>query len=193
MSFPFLPRILAAPFVIRNRYVLLADLCLIPMVAAAAFTLRFDWYFYTNRPEFLFFVIGAVAIKPTVFYWFGMYRRYWRYVSMPDMMAILLASSASLIVMGVFVTAGVLYDAQLQFSRAVLLIDGLLTLMAAAAVRVSVRVVGESRARVRESRADRRNRRVLVVGARHPGALVVRSVSSTTTRRSRASKSTAFV
>jgi FlaA1/EpsC-like NDP-sugar epimerase len=95
---------------------------------------------------------------------------------MPDMMAILLASSASLIVMGVFVTAGVLYDAQLQFSRAVLLIDGLLTLMAAAAVRVSVRVVGESRARVRESRADRRNRRVLVVGAGHAGAMVVREM-----------------
>src|SRR5688572_27820018 len=132
MSFPYPQRLLAGPFVMRNRYVLLADLCLIPLVASAAFTLRFDWYFYANRPEFLFFVIGAVAIKPTVFYWFGMYRRYWRYVSMPDMVAVLLASSASLVAMGAFVTAGLLSGSQPEFSRAVLLIDGLLTLMAAA-------------------------------------------------------------
>src|SRR5688572_16048197 len=113
MSFPFPPRLFAAPFVMRNRYLLLADVCLIPIVASAAFTLRFDWYFYTNHPEFLVFVFGAAAIKPTVFYSFGMYRRYWRYVSLPDMMAILLASSASLVAMGVFVTAGMFYDSQL--------------------------------------------------------------------------------
>jgi FlaA1/EpsC-like NDP-sugar epimerase len=176
MSVPSPPPGLAGPFVMRNRFVLLADVCLIPLAAFAAFALRFDWRFYTYRPEFLFFVIAAVAIKPAVFYWFGMYRRYWRYASLPDMMAVLLASSASLVAMGVFVTARLLYDPELEFARAVLLIDGLLTLTAAAAVRVSVRVLGESRARARETQVGRPVRRVLVVGAGQAGAMVVREM-----------------
>src|SRR5688572_25107275 len=151
VRYPF--RASAERFIVRNRYVLIADLSLIPVAAFAAFALRFDLRFYSDRPEFLSFVIAAAAIKPAIFYGFGLYRRYWRYAGMNDMIAVLLASLASLVVMGVFVTGAMLFDSQLIFSRAVLLLDGLLTMLAAAAVRISVRLLGESRTRVRESRA----------------------------------------
>ena len=159
----------------RNRHVLLADILLVPIVAFAAFALRFDWRFYTERGEFLSYVAAALVVKPTVFFLFGMYRRYWRYASVPDLMAVLLASSASLVAMGVFVVAGLIVDPDLQFSRAVLFVDGLLTLLAAGTVRMSMRVIGESRDR-RDSDVVATTKRVLVVGAGHAGTMVVREM-----------------
>jgi FlaA1/EpsC-like NDP-sugar epimerase len=135
----------------RNRYILLADVCLIPLVAFAAFALRFDLRFYTTRHEFLPYLAAAVVIKPIVFYPFGMYRRYWRYASVQDLMALLLAASASTITMGIFVTY-MIYTSRFEFSRAVLLLDGLLTFLAASGVRLSVRVLGESREKATRGR-----------------------------------------
>lgn len=159
----------------RNRYVLLADICLIPIVAFAAFALRFDWVFYTLRHEFLPYVAAALVIKPTVFYFFGMYRRYWRYASVQDLMALLLAVSASIVAMGMYVT-GMIYGSHFEFSRAVLLLDGLLTFLAVGGVRMSLRVVGESREKARESLPGAVGKRVLVVGAGHAGTMVVREM-----------------
>ena len=160
----------------RNRYVLLADVCLIPLVAFAAFALRFDWRFYTQRPEFLSYVVAAVLIKPTVLYSFGMYRRYWRYASVPDLMAVLLASSASFVAMGVFVVVRLVSDSAIEFSRAVLLIDGLLTFLAVGGVRMTVRVVAESRERPKDTTHAATAKRVLVVGAGLAGTMVVQEM-----------------
>lgn len=160
----------------RNRYILLADLCLIPIVAFAAYALRFDWRFYTVRSEFLSYVVAAVVIKPLMFQWFGMYRRYWRYASIQDLIAVLLASSAAFVAMGVFVTGRLIYNSLPEFSRAVLLLDGLLTFLAASGARLSVRVIAESREKAREWRQGAAEKRVLVVGAGHGGTMVVREM-----------------
>lgn len=160
----------------RNRYILLADLCLIPIAAFAAFALRFDWRFYTTRREFVSYVAVALVIKPIVFYSLSMYRRYWRYASVPDLMAVVLAASASLVAMGIFIAARLAYNPLFGFSRAVLLLDGLLTFLAVGGVRMSVRVVGESRERVWESQRGAPAKRVLVVGAGHAGTMVVREM-----------------
>ena len=160
----------------RNRYILLADVCLIPVVAFAAFALRFDWRFYEAREEFVSFALVGMLLKPAVFYFFGLYRRYWRYASVSDLIAVLLASSTSLIAMGALVAAALLYDAQLEFSRAVLLVDGLLTFLVTGGVRVAERVLVESRERTRESAVGSPARRVLVVGAGLAGTMVVREM-----------------
>ena len=162
----------------RNRYVILADILLLPIVAFAAFALRFDWRFYIAREEFLPYAAAALVVKPTVFFFFGMYRRYWRYASVPDLLAVLLASAASLVAMGVVVAAGLIYDPLVEFSRAVLLIDGLLTLLAVGGVRVSVRVVAESQpgSSRRPPPSAGRAKQVLVVGAGLAGTMVVREM-----------------
>lgn len=160
----------------RNRYILLADACLIPFIAYAAFALRFDWRFYTARPEFLSYAFAALLIKPIVFHLFGLYRRYWRYASVQDLMALFLAATASLVAMGIFVAFRLVYDPLVQFSRAVLLLDGLLTFLTAGGVRMSVRVVAESRERSREPQGGVAGKRVLVVGAGLAGTMVVREM-----------------
>lgn len=160
----------------RNRHVFLADTILAPIVALAAFALRFDLGFYSERREVVPFAVAALVIKPTVFYFLGMYRRYWQYFSVPDLMSVLLASSASFIAMGTFVVFWMIEHPELEFSRSVLLLDGLLTALAVSGVRMSVRVISESRLRVREPETTIAAKRVLVAGAGHAGALVVREM-----------------
>jgi FlaA1/EpsC-like NDP-sugar epimerase len=160
---------------LRNRYVLLADVCLIPVVAFAAFAMRFDLHLYLTRPEFPPFVAAALIVKPAIFYAFGLYRRYWRYASVKDMNAVLLASTASLIVMGALVTLRGLSDPLFQFSRAVLVTDGILTFLVAGGVRMSVRVIDESRDRARDPKLVE-PKRVLIIGAGNTGAMVAREM-----------------
>lgn len=160
----------------RNRYVILADTCLIPIVAFAAFAFRFDWRFHDVRTEFPAYVAAAMVIKPVVFYVFGMYRRYWRYTSLPDLMAVLVAACASLVAMSIFVTAVWVLDPLVEFSRVVLLLDGVLTFLALAGLRVSVRLLYESRDRVPETPRHGAVKRVLVVGAGLAGTMVVREM-----------------
>jgi len=163
----------------RNRYVLLADVCMVPLVAFAAFALRFDWRFYVERDEFLSYVAAAVVIKPIVFYFLGMYRRYWRYASVPDLMAVLLASSASFVAMGTIVAAVLIFNPLVEFSRAVLFLDGLLTFLAVGGMRMSIRLVAESQPR-KPNRPPLKpatpTKHVLVVGAGLAGTMVVREM-----------------
>jgi FlaA1/EpsC-like NDP-sugar epimerase len=63
------------------------------------------------------YVAAAVMINPIVFYSSGMCRRHWRYVGVPDMMAVLFAGSASFVAMGIFVAARLVYNSLFEFSR----------------------------------------------------------------------------
>jgi FlaA1/EpsC-like NDP-sugar epimerase len=159
----------------RNRYVFLADLAVFAIAACAAFGLRFDWYFFLNRPEFVPYVLAAPLLKVTVFYFFGMYRRFWRYATIDDLVALSIAASAASVVMALFVSAGLfLFGFILEFSRAVLVADWVFSLGAVAAIRLGVRVLGESYARSR--RASDRNKRVLIAGAGDAGTIVAREL-----------------
>src|SRR5216684_3128686 len=114
----------------KNRYVLLAELPLIVVAAAGAFVARFDWEFYHRRPEFLVYVLAALAIKPVVFYFFGMYRRYWQYASIHDLGVVFLAVSTGSVAMALFVMVAHGWIIA-EFSRVLLFNDWLMTLATA--------------------------------------------------------------
>jgi FlaA1/EpsC-like NDP-sugar epimerase len=158
----------------RNRYILLADLAMFVVAVCGAFGFRFDWYFFRTRPEFMPYLVTAVLLKPFVFYGFGMYRRFWRYATIDDMLALSLANSAASVAMAGVVSAGLYLGATREFSRSVLAADWLLALVATGAVRLSVRVVGESQSRGR--RRDEYDKRVVIVGAGDAGAIVAREM-----------------
>jgi FlaA1/EpsC-like NDP-sugar epimerase len=162
---------------VRNRYVLLADLLLIPAAVFLAFSLRFDLGFVRTRPEFVPFLAAALIIKPCVYLWFGLYRRFWRYASMNDMLLVLLAVSTASVVLAVASGAAV-YMGYLSsgLSRAVVLMDWMLSLLTVSGVRVAVRVVGESRGRPRIAAGAREPKRVLIVGAGEAGTIVIREM-----------------
>jgi FlaA1/EpsC-like NDP-sugar epimerase len=162
---------------VRNRYVLLADLLFIPAAVFLAFSLRFDLGFFRQRPEFVPFLAAALIVKPCVYLWFGLYRRFWRYASMNDMMLVLLAVSSASVALAMASGAAV-YMGYLPsgLSRAVILMDWMLSLLTVAGVRVAVRVVGESRGRPRITAGAREPKRVLIVGAGEAGTIVVREM-----------------
>jgi FlaA1/EpsC-like NDP-sugar epimerase len=160
----------------RNRYLLLVDIPLVAVCVWGAFTLRFDWYFLHSRPEFLPFVAAALLLKPVVLYAFGMYRRYWRYASVQDLQAVVLAASAASIALAVFVVTAQAAGIIEWFSRSVLFIDWLLTILVIGGVRMSVRVIGESHDRAEKLATRRPPRRVLIAGAGEAGTLVAREL-----------------
>ena len=158
----------------RNRYILLADIALISVAASAAFTARFDWAFYSTRPEFLPYLLAALAIKPLVFVVSGMYRRYWKYTSIHDLAVVFTAVTASSILMAGFVLVG-MNRLFVEFSRVVILNDWLLTLAVAGGVRVAVRVLSEAHMPASVA-GPRPAQRVLIAGAGQAGSMVAREM-----------------
>ena len=152
----------------RNRFVLLADLALIAGSAFVAFALRFDLAFVAARPEFVPFLLAALVVKPVVFLSQGMYGRFWRYASLNDMLVVVFAASLASVLLAVLVGVAVALGVLYEFSRAVLLIDWLVTLVTVVGVRAGVRIAGESRLRARGGRET--HKRVLIVGAGEAGA-----------------------
>jgi FlaA1/EpsC-like NDP-sugar epimerase len=161
---------------VRNRYFLVADIFLIVCSALVAFALRFDWLFFRYRPEVWLFVAAAVTVKPLTFLALGLYRRYWQYASIGDLIAIVLANVVASLWLALLVLTGLAIGVVVEFSRSILLIDLLLTLALTGGARFSVRAMAESHGRFRKGRdgstPDRR--RVLVIGAGNAGALVAR-------------------
>ena len=156
----------------RNRYFLLADAAASALAAYAAFALRFNWFFYPSRSEFLPFLVTATVVKPAVFYLFGLYARYWIYASVPDLIAVVVAVGASEIVVATLVMTALLFHRLEEFPRSALLMDGALTLLLVGGLRLSARIVAESRG----SGGERKNteRRAVIAGAGQAGVMVAR-------------------
>ena len=157
----------------RNRYFLALDVVLIVFAAFASFALRFDWFFLSSRPEFASFVIGVLLIKPVVFYFGGLYAKYWHYATTGDMLAVLLSVSAASAAIIVLVPALLFFGVIDSLSRSVVVIDWLLTLLLVAGVRLAARLQHDLRNR---SKAPQSARNVVVVGAGTTGMLVVREI-----------------
>ncbi|HEX3241387.1 MAG TPA: nucleoside-diphosphate sugar epimerase/dehydratase [Solirubrobacterales bacterium] len=160
--------------VYRNRVLqVVADALLVTLAYYLAFQLRFlDEGGWPQRYQELFAqTVGfVVAGKLIVFAAFGLYQKWWRYVSGRDFMLIFRAVAlASAILVIVF---AVVQPFSPTLPRSVEVTDFVLTLILIAGARLAVRLIVE-----RPTRADRVPRReVLVIGAGAGGQMVVREL-----------------
>ena len=161
--------------VYRNRVLqVVADGLLVALAYFLAFQLRFldDPGGWPERYQDLFVQsVGFVVVgKLVIFAAFGLYQKWWRYVSGRDFLLIFRAvavASAALVV--VFAVAKPFAH---TLPRSVEVTDFVLTLVLIAGARLGVRLIVE-----RPSRGDRVPRReVLVVGAGSGGQMVVREL-----------------
>lgn len=159
---------------IRNRYFLVGDIFLIALSVWGAYALRFDWMF--SRDEFPIVLACALVVKPVAFYLFGLYRRYWRYASLWDLIAVVFASTAAAVVLAAIMVGLRLVGVILEFPRTVIPIDWLLTTTLIGGLRMSVRVLAETQKTPRMTSSDSAAKRVLVVGAGNAGVMVVREM-----------------
>jgi FlaA1/EpsC-like NDP-sugar epimerase len=160
----------------RNRFVLFSDFLLIIVSVLGSFALRLEF-----TPDFVrFYLQGALwlvgislVVKPVVYYFFGLYRRLWIYASVNELKLIALAvTTASVVVSVIFVTFFWLGVFGPGFSRSVLAIDWLLSLLLTGGSRFTLRIYAESTA----PRGSGKTRKIIVIGAGDAGALVVKEM-----------------
>ncbi|MBE3067250.1 MAG: polysaccharide biosynthesis protein [Chloroflexi bacterium] len=163
-------------FHLRNRYFVILDICLLAAIPALALTLRVNLPWDPAYPQtLLIFTLLALLVKLPVFYAFRLYKRYWRYASMDELINIALAA----LITTVLVTAiswgmqGLGVFGENSLPRSVPIIDGLLTLLFVGGTRFSLRAAEYLRAR---SSNGTLGRRVLIAGAGDAGEMVVREM-----------------
>lgn len=151
------------------------DGLLIVLAYFLAFQLRFldDPGTIPSRYLDLFFgsVAFVVAGKLVIFYLFGLYQKWWRFIGSRDVIRIVQAVTiSSLLLIVVFAVAQPFAD---SLPRSVAMTDYLLTMMLIAGARLATRLFKE-----RPGRGSRiaRGREVLVVGAGSGGQMVVREL-----------------
>lgn len=163
-------------FLSRNRTLLVGDLLFIIVCVLGSFVLRVPLgaRIFDFRHQILIMLVVALIMKPLVYYQFGLYRRLWEYASIRELKLIAIAVTTASIILGVIVLIISFVMRGWEFSRGVLIIDWLLSLLAVGGLRFSYRLIVESRSPSQQS--ENRLRRVMVVGAGDAGALVVREM-----------------
>jgi FlaA1/EpsC-like NDP-sugar epimerase len=159
--------------VYRHRLLQVAvDACLVALAYLGAYLLRFDQgipprYEDLLRDTIAFVVVGKVAI----FAAFGMYHKWWRYVGLRDLEAILKAAVVASLVM---VAALYIWSpTDNDIPRSVAVMDLLLTVALIGGARLAVRSVVERPAR---GAVLPKGEEVLIVGGGEAGQLVAKEM-----------------
>jgi FlaA1/EpsC-like NDP-sugar epimerase len=138
----------------------------IVLAALAAFAIRFDF----SIPAIWFPVLGKaiavwVPLKLISLRIFGLHRRWARYVSMPDLLRLILSNT-----LGSCVSVLVLLAVGAHVPRTIYAVDLLLCVCATVGIRVSVRLATEWT----RGKSSRHGTRTLIYGAGDAGAALLR-------------------
>jgi len=138
-----------------------------------------DWFGQLYLP----ILTTVLVIKLLVFWWFGLYHGWWRYVSLQDLIQITKASHVStFLFVGVFFLAGYVvprFNPSLndiipfdRFPQVIFLLDWACTIALVCGIRVAVRLYHEEFRQL----ASGRMIRVLVLGAGDVGEMALREI-----------------
>jgi FlaA1/EpsC-like NDP-sugar epimerase len=146
------------------------EIGVIASAALLAFLLRFDFSVPANYIPVLIRAAAVwIPVKLICFKAFGLDRRWARYVSINDLLRVILSNS-----IGSFVSLVILWAIKSGVPRSIYAIDWLVCVMLTASVRVSVRVIAESRQQRHPGGQDRK--RTIVYGAGDAGAALLREL-----------------
>ncbi len=156
-------------FIIFNKALLIIGAFLLAFLARFDLTIPPIYW-----PKIYAMLPALLAIKLVVFWRLGLFKGWWRYVSMPDLVLIL---KGNLLASLIFVGYAVFVHRLEQIPRSILVLDGVFCFVLMGGVRFATRAFRESfLPMVRGPRAD--VSRVLVVGAGEAGQMLVREVRS---------------
>lgn len=160
---------------VRNRHVLVADIVLLAVVPTAALALRHNGLgdVLAHPGEFALYTAATVLIRVGALQAFGLYRRYWLYATVDDLIAIVLAVVASTGVIGLAHAGARLAGLTLTTAPGpVPWLGSLLTLFCVGATRFSVQILAHL---VREA-PHPDALRTLIVGAGFSGQWIAREL-----------------
>ncbi len=166
---------------LRNRHFLAADLLIFLLMPALALALRTDATGILDRYGEPLLIVTLVfpPIKLLVYYWGGLYSRYWRYASVDEMahLALLTVAATLAQTMVFFLVLRPNGWVAPEFPRSIPLLDGLLTLLAVGTLRFSVPLSVRMRQRRGGAGANSPDsKRVLVAGAGAAGVMIVQEI-----------------
>jgi|SRR5579871_475640 len=155
----------------RRIFETLNDLALIILCYYGAFLLRFEDQSSSFLSQFARSVPMVIVAQLSMFLLMGLYRGVWRYTGIDDLKVILRAVAAATL----FSTVVILYVYSFAgFSRAVMIIDGVLLLLGVSGSRLSFRLLRSLLIRNR----PQHGKRVLIYGAGDAGELLVRELQN---------------
>jgi FlaA1/EpsC-like NDP-sugar epimerase len=171
------PDELRALLELRNRHYLLFDLLALSLTPAVALTIRVEdlsWWPQT-LPALVVYTTVSVVVKISIFYFLGLYGRYWRYASIHDMSRLLLSTATTTVMLTAcfIIVHNPLREMGLALSRTIPLVDGMLTLLAAGSLRFTMRTFYDW---LQHEHHQRGSQNVLIVGAGEAGMLTVREI-----------------
>jgi len=178
------PSIAKRPFVLRVRYMLLIDAACVLLSVLAAFVIRYEalirvWpYVRHNWPLFVL----APTVRIATYVAFRLYKRLWRYASVAELKAILLAGAVgSVIIWSVDLWVMPLLRAGHTSSRSVLLLESVLSICALGGTRLLLRLLQRRMTRQDALRlkafVDWPDR-VLIIGAGDAGVMILREMQA---------------
>ena len=144
-------------------------------VLAYLFRFEFSWVQHEIQPVYLT-LIWLVPLKTFIFYIFGLYRGMWRYTSVWDYWRLAYASLFAMLA-GMAI---VLYLYRFQgYSRAVFLMDGILTFLLVGGLRLLIRTyfMREVQWNAPFSAHRRKMKEVLIIGAGDAGEKILREIT----------------
>jgi FlaA1/EpsC-like NDP-sugar epimerase len=161
---------------LRNRYMLLLDLVLVAAAVFGSYGLRFELgqQFFDYLPSAYWMLGAALIIKPLTYYLFGMYRRLWSYASTQELKLILAAVSTSSVMLSLAMVILAAVKAFTGFSRGILIIDWLLSILFVGGLRFTMRIISDSQASY--NLKTKSAKRTLIIGAGDAGAMVVKEL-----------------
>jgi len=165
-------------FSIRNRYILFADTVLVVVSVLGAYILRLELVeVFNNYYLSLVWMLGlAIAIKPLVYYFFGLYRRMWIYASTKELTLILLAVSVASVPVTVIMLLLFQNRFFIAFPRSVLVIDWFLSFFFSGGIRFGLRMYAEAKNRQSNLAVLDSSKKALIIGAGDAGALVAKEL-----------------
>ena len=168
----------------RNRVFLGFDLVTWALIPALALALRLDWPVDYGRysARLAAFTLVGISAKFLVLWQFGLYRHYWRYASVDELLKIVagVVSAGVVIAVTYFTVVGPLLPEVMEglvpatprLPRSLPVIDTLLTLVFFGGSRFSIRAFHSWQRR----QSGRLGEPVLIVGAGEAGAMIAREL-----------------
>jgi FlaA1/EpsC-like NDP-sugar epimerase len=159
---------------LRNRHFMIIDAIAFLITPVLGLELRLDEFFIFERYgfELIIVIVLFLAVKLSVLYIFGFYKRYWRYASIDELTQISILIAAAVVVQTLlFYAVRWLYSPVGNLPRSLPLLDGMLSLLFVGGLRFSIRAV--ERASQRRIASYSQGDRVLIVGAGSAGISLV--------------------
>ncbi len=164
--------------IMRNRYLVIADIFLTVFAILGAYALRLELgaLFFYYLPSAYWMIGASILIKIPVYYFFGMYRRLWGYASTKELRLILFSVTSASVLVSVTMILLLTFKVFIGLPRSVLVIDWLLSLILIGGIRFTLRLLSDSVKSISSSIKAKQARRSLIIGAGDAGALVVREL-----------------